>query len=108
MVGRPFPKYSQETLDVNWSTLTQVLESVSAFDWSLFRQAMASTGDIGSATKAVLEKAKAKKQTELAETSLNIIEVRAGTGSHRSNLRRRRKNQKRTLNNRAAKPSYAR
>ncbi len=76
MVGRAFPKYSQKTLDVNWSTLTRVLECVSKFDWSLFRQAMAATGDIGSATKIVLEQAKAKKQTQLTETQLTITEVR--------------------------------
>jgi DNA ligase-1 len=90
MVGRAFPKYSQKSLDVNWSTLTRVLERVSKFDWSLFRQAMASTGDIGSATKAVLEQAKTKKQTQLTQKSLTITEVRraleaiaqtSGTGS---------------------------
>ena len=76
MVGGAFPKYSQKSLDVSWSTLTQVLEGISQFDWSFFRQAMASTGDIGSATKAVLEQAKAKKQTQLTERSLTITEVR--------------------------------
>ena len=76
LVGRAFPKYSQKTLDVNWSTLTRVLECVSEFDWNLFRQAMASTGDIGSATKTVLEKTKTKKQTQLTETLLTIAEVK--------------------------------
>jgi len=37
---------------------------------------MASTGDIGSATKTVLEKAKTKKQTMLTQSSLTIAEVR--------------------------------
>jgi len=76
MVGRGFPKYSQKSLDVNWSTLTRVFERVSQFDWTLWRQAMAGTGDIGSAIKAVLEKTKAKKQTQLAEQTLTILEVR--------------------------------
>ena len=76
MVGRAFPKHSQKTLDVNWSTLTRVLECVSKFDWSLFRQAMVATGDIGSATKIVLEQAKTKKQTLLTDISLTIIEVK--------------------------------
>ena len=76
MVGRAFPKYRQKSLDVSWSTLTRVLERTSQFDWSLFRQAMASTGDIGSATQAVLEQAKTKKQTQLTEKSLTITEVR--------------------------------
>ncbi len=76
IVGRAFPKYSQKSLDVSWSTLTHVLEQVSQFDWNQFRQAMASTGDIGSATKLVLEQSKSKKQTQLAEKSLTITEVR--------------------------------
>src|SRR5208283_3717339 len=76
MVGRAFPKYSQKSLEVSWSTLTRVLERVSQFDWGMFHQAMASTGDIGSATKMVLEQAKAKKQTQLTERSLTITEVR--------------------------------
>ena len=76
MVGRAFPKYSQKTLDVSWSTLTRIFERISAFDWELFRQAMAATGDIGSATKAVLEQTKQKKQTQLTQNTLTITEVR--------------------------------
>jgi len=76
MVGRAFQKYSQKSLDVNWSTLTRVLERISQFDWNRFREAMASTGDIGSATKSVLEQAKARKQTQLTEKALTITEVR--------------------------------
>ena len=37
---------------------------------------MASTGDIGSATKIVLESSKPKKQTQLTQTHLTITEVR--------------------------------
>ncbi|MCL4430679.1 MAG: hypothetical protein M1167_08000 [Chloroflexi bacterium] len=76
MVGRGFPKYSQKTLDVSWSTLTRIFERISQFDWNLFRQAMAATGDIGSATKTVLEQSKAKKQTQLTQTFLTITEVK--------------------------------
>jgi DNA ligase-1 len=76
MVGRAFPKYSQKTLDVSWSTLTRIFERISVFDWDLFREAMASTGDIGSATKTVLEQTKPKKQTQLTQKSLTITEVR--------------------------------
>jgi DNA ligase 1 len=76
MVGRAFPKYNQKTLDVSWSTLTSILECISAFDWGLFRQAMAATGDIGSATQLVLEQTKPKKQTQLTQKSLTITEVR--------------------------------
>ena len=37
---------------------------------------MAATGDIGSATKAVLEQNKQKKQTQLTQNTLTITEVR--------------------------------
>ena len=63
MVGRAFPKYSQKTLDVSWTTLTHILDRICAFNWDVFRQGMAQTGDIGSATKNVFEKAKPKKQS---------------------------------------------
>ena len=76
IVGRAFPKYSQKNLDVSWSTLTRILQRVTSFDWNLFREAMANTGDIGSATKIVLEKTKAKKQTQLTQQSLTILEAR--------------------------------
>jgi DNA ligase-1 len=75
LVGRAFPKYSQKTLDVSWSTLTRILQQITTFDWDLFRKAMANTGDIGSATKTVLEQSKARKQTQLTQKSLTITEV---------------------------------
>ena len=76
MVGRAFPKYSQKTLDVSWSTVTGVLEQVSQLNWERFREEMATTGDIGSATKAVLEKSKTRKQTQLTQNLLTIMEAR--------------------------------
>jgi DNA ligase 1 len=75
MVGRAFPKYSQKSLDISWSTLNRIFEQISDFDWKLFREAMAGTGDIGSAIKTVLEKSKAKKQTQLTTKSLTITET---------------------------------
>ncbi|MGD6851417.1 MAG: ATP-dependent DNA ligase [Candidatus Bathyarchaeia archaeon] len=78
MVGRAFPKYSQKTLDVSWITLQNTLENIGAFDWKLFREAMAKSGDIGTATQLVLEQTKPKRQTRLtpAENQLTITEVR--------------------------------
>ncbi len=75
MVGRAFPKHIQKTLEVSWSTIVKVLERVSQFDWNLWRQAIAVTGDIGSATKTVLEQTKTKKQTQLTQKNLTITEV---------------------------------
>jgi DNA ligase-1 len=76
MVGRAFPKYSQKTLDVSWATLQRILSQISTFDWILFRSAMEKTGDIGAATKVVLEESKTKKQTQLTQRPLTIAEVR--------------------------------
>ena len=76
MVGRAFPKYSQKTLDVSWSTVTGVLEQVSQLNWERFREEMATTGDIGSATKAALEQSKTRKQTQLTQKFLTIMEAR--------------------------------
>lgn len=76
MIGRAFPNYSQKTLDVSWTTLTHILERICIFNWDFFRQGMARTGDIGTATKNVLEQCGSKKQTQLTQTRLTIIEVR--------------------------------
>ncbi len=76
MVGRAFPKRSQKTLDVNWSTLTRILRQITSFDWEVFGEAFSKTGDVGSATQAVLEKASVKRQALLVEKSLTILEVR--------------------------------
>ena len=96
MVGRAFPKYSQKTLDVNWSTLIHVFERISQFDWALWRKTMATTGDIGSATKTALEHSKTTRQTQLATAQLTIAEVRraleaiAETSGTRSRTRKER------------------
>ncbi len=76
MIGRAFPKYSQKTLEVSWSTLQLILEQIVVFDWNIFQVAMAKTGDIGSAIKIVLAKSKSKRQMQLTQTPLTILEVR--------------------------------
>jgi DNA ligase 1 len=77
MVGRAFPKYSQKTLDVSWSTLIAVMGRISGGEWNrLFGEAMSKTGDIGTATKQVLEQTKTKRQLQLTQTQLTILEVR--------------------------------
>jgi len=76
MIGRAFPKYSQKTLEVSWSTLQLILEQIVVFDWNIFQVAMAKTGDVGSAIKIVLEKSRSKRQMQLTQTPLTILEVR--------------------------------
>jgi len=90
ILGRAFPKWSQKTLDVSWATLAGILQRITGADWEVFREAAADTGDVGSAVKAVFEKARLKKQVLLLEKPLTIMEVRrmlesiagtAGSGS---------------------------
>jgi DNA ligase-1 len=90
ILGRAFPKWSQKTLEVNWATLSGILQQTAGVDWDAFREAFASTGDIGAAAKAVFEKTKMKKQALLLQKTLTITEVRrlleaiagtAGSGS---------------------------
>ncbi len=76
ILGRAFPKWSPKTLDVSWATLSDILQRTAGVDWNVFREAFASTGDIGAAAKAVFEKTKVKKQALLLEKTLTITEVR--------------------------------
>jgi DNA ligase-1 len=90
LLGRPFPKWSQRTLDVSWATLSNIIRRITDADWSVFGETFSNTGDVGAAVKAVFETSKVKKQTVLVERTLTILEVRrnfegiaetAGSGS---------------------------
>ncbi len=76
ILGRPFPKWSQRTLEVSWATLSEIIKRVTGVRWEVFSQAFSSTGDIGSATRIVFENSKVKKQTLLVERTLTVMEVR--------------------------------
>jgi DNA ligase-1 len=77
MIGKAFPKYSQKNLDISWSTVFHIMEDIGGAEWSrFFREGMMKTADIGSAAKLAFEQTKPKKQTQLNQKSLTIIEVR--------------------------------
>jgi DNA ligase-1 len=76
ILGRPFPKWSQQTLEVSWATLSEIIKRITEVEWNVFMEAFSKTGDVGSATKTVFEKSKVKRQAPLFETTLTIIEVR--------------------------------
>ncbi len=76
ILGRPFPKWSQETLEVSWATLSEIIKRITGVEWSVFMEAFSKTGDVGSATKAVFEESKVKRQATLFERTLTIAEVR--------------------------------
>jgi DNA ligase-1 len=90
ILGRPFPKWSPRTLEVSWATLSGIIRRVTGVEWSVFTGAFSKTGDVGDATKTVLEESKVKRQVTLFERTLTITEVRrsfesiaetAGSGS---------------------------
>ena len=76
VLGRPFPKWSPRTLDVSWATLSEIIDRVTGARWEVFSEAFRKTGDIGSATEAIFEGSKVKRQTVLFEKTLTISEVR--------------------------------
>jgi DNA ligase-1 len=76
LLGRPFPKYSQLTLEVSWATLSEIIKRITNADWSAFTEAFSRTGDIGSATQAAFMNSKTRRQATLFATTLTIVEVR--------------------------------
>jgi DNA ligase-1 len=76
ILGRPFPKWSQQTLDVSWATLSEIIRRITGVEWNVFMEAFSKTGDVGSATKIVFEESKVRRQASLFERTLTILEVR--------------------------------
>ena len=90
ILGRPFPKWSQQTLDISWATLGEIIKRITGIEWKDFNAAFSQSGDIGEATKTVFENSRVKRQATLFERLLTILEVRrsfealaetTGTGS---------------------------
>ncbi len=76
ILGRAFPSWSQQTLEVNWTTLGEIIRRITNVNWETFTSAFSKTGDIGSATKTVLENSMLKRQALLFAKTLTISEVR--------------------------------
>lgn len=76
ILGKPFPKWSQQTLEASWATLSEIIKRITGVEWNVFMEAFGKTGDIGSATKTVFEESKVKRQATLFERTLTIAEVR--------------------------------
>jgi DNA ligase-1 len=81
LVGRPFPKWSPRTLEVSWATLSDIILRVTGVQWRVFEGAFSRSGDVGSATMAVFQSSRVKRQTALFEEPLTILEVRRGLES---------------------------
>ena len=96
ILGRPFPKWDQRTLEVSWATLSGLIRRLTKAEWKSFTSAFGKTGDIGAATKIVFEASKIQRQATLFEKPLTILEVRrileaiAETGGYGSRERKER------------------
>lgn len=76
ILGRPFSKSNPQTLEVSWTTLRDMIRRVTGVEWDAFTNAFSKTGDVGSATQAVFEVSKLRRQKMLFERTLTIVEVR--------------------------------
>ncbi len=75
LMGRIFPKWDQRTLEISWSTLNKTILRIAGKDAQYFAWAFTQTGDVGDATRIVLEAGKLGKQATLLDKQLTIGEV---------------------------------
>ena len=96
ILGRPFPKWDNRTLEVSWAIISGLIRRLTKADWKSFTDAFGKTGDVGAATKIVFETSKIRRQATLFEKPLTILEVRrsleavAETGGYGSRERKER------------------
>jgi DNA ligase-1 len=96
ILGRPLPKTDQRTLEVSWTTLSEIIKRITGVEWNVFTEAFSKTGDIGAATKVIFENSRVRRQTALFQKPLTIIEVRnsletiAKTAGHGSREKKER------------------
>jgi DNA ligase-1 len=76
ILGRPLPRWSRQTLEISWATLSEIIKHITGVKWSIFIETFSKTGDVGSATKTIFEDSKIKKQATLFERKLTVAEVR--------------------------------
>ncbi|MGD0495215.1 MAG: ATP-dependent DNA ligase [Candidatus Bathyarchaeia archaeon] len=76
ILGRPFPRWDQRTLEVSWATLSEIIKRITGVEWSVFTEVFSKTGDIGAATKTIFENSRVRKQIALFQRPLTITEVR--------------------------------
>jgi DNA ligase-1 len=76
ILGRPFPKGDQRVLEVSWATLSSLIKRLTNVNWRDFQHAFSQTGDIGSATKTILETSRIRRQATLFEKPSSILGVR--------------------------------
>ena len=75
LIGRPFPRTSQRTLDLDWSALYKILQELLQPSSELIRELFAQSGDIGEVVHQLFLRSGKIRQTTLFTASLSIQEV---------------------------------
>lgn len=75
LIGQPFPRTSQRTLDLDWSALSQILQELLSPPANTISQIFRETGDIGEVVRRIYQNSNGMRQTTLFRTPLNILEV---------------------------------
>lgn len=76
ILGQPFPKADDRTLEVSWATVRNVVDHLTKVDWNTFTEVFGRTGDLGTTIKSIFEEGKVRRQATLVDKSLTILEVR--------------------------------
>lgn len=76
LVGKALPQADHRVLDVSWATICKVIKKVANVDDDSFYIILAKSGDVGDATKIIMENGSTRKQLTLFKEPLSIIEVR--------------------------------
>ena len=75
LLGKTSPDWDQRVLEVSWATLSSIIKKITGASAITFSAAFRRTGDMGDATKLVLEEGRVKKQSKLFEEKLSIHQV---------------------------------
>ncbi|MFX0078162.1 MAG: ATP-dependent DNA ligase [Candidatus Hermodarchaeota archaeon] len=75
LIGRPFPRTSQRTLDLDWSALYKILQELLKPASELISELFAQSGDIGEVVHQLFLRSGKIRQTTLFTASLSIQEV---------------------------------
>ncbi|MEM0313730.1 MAG: ATP-dependent DNA ligase [Candidatus Bathyarchaeia archaeon] len=76
ILGRPLPKWSQQALNVSWTTLSNIIMRVARVDQDTFLEVFSRTGDVGAATMEIFKHNRGVRQLPLYAKPLSITEVR--------------------------------
>ena len=66
LIGQPFPRTSQQTLDLDWSALSQILQELLSPPPNTISQFFSETGDIGKVVRRIYQKSGGIRQTTLS------------------------------------------